>query len=73
MGRGDSKSRKGKIKQGSYGNSRPHKPNKGQSVVIAEPVKAKKVAKPAQEKEAVAPKAKKTAKKTTKTKETTEE
>ena len=35
-------SRKGKIKQGSYGNSRPHKPNKGQAVVVAEPVKAKR-------------------------------
>ncbi len=30
MGKGDKKSKKGKIKKGSYGNSRPHKPGKAQ-------------------------------------------
>ncbi|WP_461106964.1 30S ribosomal protein THX [Spirosoma koreense] len=28
MGKGDSRSRKGKISRGSYGNTRPHKPGK---------------------------------------------
>ncbi|WP_242920822.1 30S ribosomal protein THX [Pontibacter liquoris] len=30
MGKGDRKSRKGKITKGTYGNRRPHKPGKAQ-------------------------------------------
>ena len=38
MGRGDKRSRKGKITIGSYGKSRPHKVTK--SAVVVAPVKA---------------------------------
>ena len=59
MGKGDRRSRKGKIWSGSFGNSRPHKPDKGKSVTVAEkPKKAEKEKKAAPT----------TAKKTTKTK-----
>ncbi|WP_409456502.1 30S ribosomal protein THX [Soonwooa sp.] len=73
MGKGDQKSRRGKITAGSYGKRRPRKSSN--SVAVAEkPVKAKaelkpKVAKPKVEKKVEAdveekPKAKKTTKKT---------
>lgn len=58
MGKGDKKSRKGKIFMGSYGVSRPHKRKKSKS---ASP---KKIAKKAEKKAAAAPK--KAAKKATK-------
>ncbi|WP_242929427.1 30S ribosomal protein THX [Pontibacter vulgaris] len=36
MGKGDKKSKKGKIKKGSYGNSRPHKPGKAEQLHTAQ-------------------------------------
>lgn len=47
MGRGDKRSRKGKIFAGSYGNSRPHKPNKGEAAAAIEAAAATKKDKPA--------------------------
>ena len=73
MGKGDQKSRRGKITAGSYGKRRPRK-SSNPVVVDEKPVKAKaetkaKVAKPKAEKKVEAeveekPKAKKTTKKT---------
>jgi len=56
MGKGDKKTRRGKITQGSYGKTRPKKSSKP-SVIIEKPVKAKaepkpKTAKPKAEKPA---------------------
>ncbi len=48
MGRGDKKSRGGKIKMGSYGNKRPRKPSTGyfpKPEAEAQPEETKKVAK----------------------------
>jgi 30S ribosomal protein S31 len=46
MGRGDKKTKKGKISMGSYGNSRPRKDNKVSAQPVAEaPKKEKKEAK----------------------------
>lgn len=51
MGRGDKRTKKGKIFAGSYGVSRPHKPNKGAAAAAIEaaakkdkPAKAEKTA-----------------------------
>lgn len=46
MGKGDKKTRKGKISKGSYGNVRPHDPVKADKPVAAAPKKApaKKIA-----------------------------
>jgi 30S ribosomal protein S31 len=51
MGKGDKKSRKGKIAMGSYGKSRPHHFKKDAPVAVAkeekaEPAKPEKVKKP---------------------------
>jgi 30S ribosomal protein S31 len=51
MGKGDKKSRKGKIAMGSYGNSRPHHVKKDAPVAVAKeekaaPAKAEKAKKP---------------------------
>jgi 30S ribosomal protein S31 len=46
MGRGDKKTKKGKISMGSYGNSRPKEKNKATAAPVAEaPKKEKKEAK----------------------------
>jgi 30S ribosomal protein S31 len=58
MGRGDKRSRKGKIFKGSYGNSRPHKVKK--AVAAAAP-KKEKVEKPAKKAAVKKAPAKKTA------------
>ncbi|MBS1611949.1 MAG: 30S ribosomal protein THX [Bacteroidetes bacterium] len=64
MGRGDKRTKRGKIFAGSYGVSRPHKPNKGAAAVAIEaaakekPAKAEKTAKKAPAKKAAAPKKK---------------
>ena len=64
MGRGDKRTKRGKIFAGSYGVSRPHKPNKGAAAVAIEaaakekPAKAEKTAKKAPAKIAAAPKKK---------------
>jgi len=43
MGKGDRKSKRGKIWRGSFGNTRLHKPEKGQEPVAStKPKKAKK-------------------------------
>lgn len=68
MGKGDKKSRKGKIKMASYGVSRPRDKKSAAPVVKAKKVKAEKVEAPkkAAPKKEAAPKkvaAKKTAKK----------
>jgi 30S ribosomal protein S31 len=71
MGRGDKKTRKGKIARGSYGNSRPHKVA---SSVVATPApkpKKEKVAKVVTEATDETPVVKKTKKTTKKTKEAT--
>ena len=47
MGKGDKKSKKGKIFMGSYGNSRMKKGNTGTAAVAAAPAKEKKVEKKA--------------------------
>ena len=47
MGKGDKKTRKGKITQGSYGKTRPKKSSK--SVIPAKVEKPKKAAKPKEE------------------------
>ena len=47
MGKGDKKTRKGKITQGSYGKTRPRKSSK--SVIPAKVEKPKKAAKPKEE------------------------
>ena len=40
MGKGDKKSRKGKIAMGSYGKTRPHRPKKKEEVVeVTKPAK----------------------------------
>lgn len=49
MGRGDKRTRKGKIFKGSFGNSRPHKVKKSTSKVAEKPAPAKKAAKPKQQ------------------------
>lgn len=75
MGKGDIKTKKGKIKSGSYGNSRPHKPAKGKVAVLAVTAKPKKakIEKEVSE-EAVKKTVKKTTKKTVKkTKDSTED
>ena len=41
MGKGDKKTRKGKITQGSYGNTRPKKASKPLVVIAEKPVKPK--------------------------------
>jgi 30S ribosomal protein S31 len=61
MGRGDKRSRKGKIFKGSYGNSRPHKVEKPE-VSVVEKTKSEPVEKPAKKAVKKAP-AKKVAKK----------
>jgi 30S ribosomal protein S31 len=65
MGRGDKRTKRGKIFAGSYGVSRPHKPNKGAAAAAIEaaakekPAKAEKTAtKKAPAKKAAAPKKK---------------
>ncbi|GEO03304.1 hypothetical protein AAE02nite_09680 [Adhaeribacter aerolatus] len=40
MGKGDKKSRKGKLVKGSFGNSRPHKPTKKTEEKTATPKNA---------------------------------
>lgn len=57
MGRGDKRSRKGKIFKGSYGNSRPHKVKKAAAVAAPKKAKAEKPAKKAAVKKAPAKKA----------------
>lgn len=58
MGRGDKRSRKGKIFKGSYGNSRPHKVKKAADAAAApKKAKAEKPAKKAAVKKAPAKKA----------------
>lgn len=45
MGRGDSRTKKGKIFQGSFGNTRPQRVKEGAAVAVAEkPAKAAKKA-----------------------------
>lgn len=77
MGRGDKKTRKGKIARGSYGNSRPHKPASNALAVIkstAPKAKKEKVAKlVAEDTIDETPVVKKTKKTTKKTKEATSE
>ncbi len=75
MGKGDIKTKKGKIKSGSYGNSRPHKPSKGKVATLAVVGKPKKVKVENEvSEEPVKKVAKKTTKKTVKkTKEASEE
>ncbi|MFD2248627.1 30S ribosomal protein THX [Pontibacter ruber] len=42
MGKGDKKSKKGKLKKGSYGNTRPHKPTKHKGLAEAQAKEAAK-------------------------------
>lgn len=65
MGKGDKRSRKGKIFKGSFGNSRPHKAKTSgvvqavkAAVAAPAPAKAAKAAKPAAKKKAATKKAK---------------
>lgn len=63
MGRGDNRTRKGKIFTGSFGNSRPHKIEKPVNVAkekVEKVEKAEKPAKKAATKKAAAPKVEKT-------------
>lgn len=46
MGRGDKRTRKGKIFKGSFGNSRPQKVKKTTTAEATKPAPAKKTAKP---------------------------
>jgi 30S ribosomal protein S31 len=57
MGKGDKRSRKGKIFKGSYGNSRPHKVKKATVAAAPKKAKAEKPAKKAAAKKAPAKKA----------------
>ena len=68
MGKGDKKTRKGKITMGSFGVMRPRKKSATKAAAVAEP-KAKKVAAPKKE---TAPKAKAAVKKVSAPKESTE-
>ena len=51
MGKGDKKTRKGKIYAGSHGNTRPHSPKS--KVAVKKPAAPKPVARPAVKKVAV--------------------
>jgi len=44
MGKGDKRTRKGKISAGSYGNSRPHQVETTKAAVVAKPVAVAKKA-----------------------------
>jgi ribosomal small subunit protein bTHX len=51
MGRGDKKTKKGKIAQGSYGVTRQRKPSNDQTVAVDPPKKVKKPVEKAEAKE----------------------
>lgn len=69
MGKGDQKTKRGKITRGSYGKTRPRKKTTGTEVSIKEKVQNKKAAQPEKTTEEI----KETKPKTTRAKKTTEE